>query len=184
MCQQIAESPQLFPTLRGLCQFYRSRAALPTARELGEQLYWLAQRETAPRSLLEARDALGTTLFYMGEYATARRHLEQGSALTPPVAQRVLVLDHDMAPEMRCLAYAALTLWCLGYPAQAMRRSQEALALTQELAHPYSLASVHHFTAWLYHHRREPLAVQAQAEALITLATAQGFPLVGGFGTC
>ena len=32
------------------------------------------------------------------------------------------------------------TLWCLGYPAQALRRSQEALGLAEALAHPYSLA--------------------------------------------
>ena len=79
---------------------------------------------------------------------------------------------------------AALTLWCLGYPAQAVRRSQEALALAQALAHPYSLAVAQHWAAYLHHHRREAPAVQAQAEALLSLATAQGFPLWVGFGTC
>jgi predicted ATPase len=78
---------------------------------------------------------------------------------------------------------AAWTLWGLGYPAQALRRSQEALALAQTLAHPYSLALAQHYAACLHHHRREALAVQAQAEALIPLGTAQGFPLWVGFGT-
>ena len=32
------------------------------------------------------------------------------------------------------------TLWFLGYPDQALKRSHEALALAQELSHPYSLA--------------------------------------------
>ena len=50
---------------------------------------------------------------------------------------------------------AANTLWCLGYPAQAVRRSQEALALAQELAHPYSLAVAQHYAAFLHHRRRE-----------------------------
>ena len=83
---------------------------------------------------------------------------------------------------MACLVYAALTLWCLGYPAQAIQRGQEALTLAQELAHPYSLAVVHHLTASLYHRRREAPAVQAQADTLLTLA-AQGFPLFTGWGT-
>ena len=48
LCQQVGETPQLFPTLWGLCRFYRTRGALPTARELGEQLYRLAQRAAAP----------------------------------------------------------------------------------------------------------------------------------------
>ena len=35
---------------------------------------------------------------------------------------------------------AALTLWLLGYPDQALARVHEALALAHELSHPYSLA--------------------------------------------
>src|SRR4029453_17138974 len=36
LCRQVGETPQLFPTLRGLCWFYRAQGVLPTARELGE----------------------------------------------------------------------------------------------------------------------------------------------------
>jgi predicted ATPase len=65
-----------------------------------------------------------------------------------------------------------------------MLRSQEALALAQALAHPHSLAVAQHFAAQLHYRRREAPAVQAQAEALLTLATAQELPLWVGFGTC
>ena len=50
---------------------------------------------------------------------------------------------------------AAFTLWCLGSPAQAVRRSQEALAMAQELAHPQSLAFAQHCAALLHQRRRE-----------------------------
>src|SRR5262249_43300659 len=36
LCAQVGDTPQLFPTLWGLCRFYLGRGALPTARELGE----------------------------------------------------------------------------------------------------------------------------------------------------
>jgi predicted ATPase len=65
-----------------------------------------------------------------------------------------------------------------------MRRSQEALALAQTLAHPYSLVFAQNWAAYLHHRRREVLPVQGQAEALLTLATAQVFPLWVGLGTC
>jgi hypothetical protein len=39
------------------------------------------------------------------------------------------------------------------------------------------------WAAYLHHRRREVPVVQAQAEALLSLATAQGFPLYAGFGT-
>jgi predicted ATPase len=184
LCQQVGETRQIFPTLWGLCLFYRTQGALPTARDLGEQLYTLAQHAAAPAPRLEAHDALGTTLYFLGDYAAAWAHLEQGIALIDPAAQHALTLRHDVAPGVQCLAFAALTLWCLGYPAQAVRRSQEALALAQELAHPHSLAWTQNFAAWLHHRRREAPAVQAQAEALLTLATAQGFPLLVAYGTC
>ena len=54
LCTQVGDTSQLAPTLRGLCRFYRNRGALLTARELGEQLYRLAQREAEPAHLLMA----------------------------------------------------------------------------------------------------------------------------------
>jgi predicted ATPase len=181
---QVGETPHLFPALRGLCRFYLMRGTLPTARELGEQLDRLAQREATPTLRLEAHEALGTTLFYVGEYAAARMHFEQGIAFIDPTADRALMLRPGVSPGAWRLAYVALTLWCLGYPVQALRRSQEALALAQALVHPYSLAAVQHFAAFLHHRRRDVPAVQAQADALLTLATVQGFPLLVGFGAC
>jgi predicted ATPase len=110
LCAQVGDTPQLFPTLGGLCRFYQTRGALPTARELGEQLYRLAQRAAAPPPRLEAHDALGTILFFLGEYAAARMHLEQGIALADPTAQRALALRLGVAPGVRCLAHAAHAL--------------------------------------------------------------------------
>jgi tetratricopeptide (TPR) repeat protein len=184
LCAQVGETPQIFPTLQGLCEFYRNRGALQTARELGEQLFRLAQRTSAPTPCLEAHIALGTTLFHLGEYAAAWSHLEQGITLTHQTAQPALARRHGVAPGVRCLAMAANTLWCMGFPAQAGQRSQEALALAQELAHPYSLAMARHFAAFLSHRCRDAAAAQVQAEALLALATAQGFPLYIGYGTC
>jgi predicted ATPase len=184
LCQRVGETPQLFPTLRGLYWFHQSLGALQTARELGEQLYWLAQREVAPTPRLEAHAALGSTLFYLGEYATAWTHFEQGLTLADLTAKRALVLHHDPSPGVWYLGHTALTLWCLGFPAQALQRGQEALALAQELAHAHSLAVAQHWAAFLHQRRREAPVVQAQAEALLTLATAQRLQLYMGYGAC
>jgi predicted ATPase len=157
---------------------------LPTARALGEQLDRLAQRAAVPTRRLEAHDALGSTLFFLGEYSAARMHLEQGIVLADSAAQRVLMLRHGVAPGVACLTMVTRTLWCLGYPVQAVQRSQEALALAREISHPQSLAEAHFSAAYVHHRHREVLAVQAQADALLALATTQGFPLWVGVGTC
>src|SRR5262249_3463052 len=71
----------------------------------------------------------------------------------------------------------------VGCPAQAVRLIQEALAQAQALAHPYSLAFAQQYAAYLHYRRRKVPAVQTQAEALLTLAMAEGFPLWVGMGT-
>jgi predicted ATPase len=74
-----------------------------------------------------------------------------------------------------CRSWAALTLWSLGYPEQALRRSREALTLAQELVHPFSRACAMCFAGMLCQLRRETQAAQELATAAIALCTEQGF---------
>ena len=107
LCQQVGETPQLFPVLWGLWWFYEVRAELQTARELGEQLLSLAQRQQDPALLLEAHRALGQTLFWLGELAPARAHLEQGIALYDPQQHRSLAFHYGQDPGVGCRIYRA-----------------------------------------------------------------------------
>ncbi|HEV8713083.1 MAG TPA: hypothetical protein VGX03_09670 [Candidatus Binatia bacterium] len=77
----------------------------------------------------------------------------------------------------------ALTLWLLGYPDQALQQSHAALALSQELAHPYSRAIALGWAAFLSQHRRDERATQEQAEAVIALSAEQGFLTYLAWGT-
>jgi predicted ATPase len=176
LCQQLGEPRQLFRVLWGLWRFYNNRAELQTAGELGKQLLTLAQRVQDPELLLEAHHALGPTLFFAGELASARGHLEQGIALYDPQQHRshaFLYSGHD--PGVCCLFHAACVLWSLGYPDQGLKRIQDALALAQELAQPQSLATALRWSAALHKHRREGQAVQERAEAAMRLSAELGF---------
>jgi class 3 adenylate cyclase/predicted ATPase len=184
LCAQVGDTPQLFPTLGGLSSFYSSRRELLTGRELAEWLYRLAQREAVPLPLLEAHDILGFALWLLGDYTAALRHCEEGIALIASVPQKALTFFQGDSPGMRCLGIAAIVLWCLGYPEQAVLRIQEAQTLARELDHPNSLAFAYHLAALLSQRRREAPAVQAQAEAVLTLATTHGFPIWMGYGAC
>ena len=64
LCQQLGETPQLFPALWGLWRFHSVRAQHTTARELAEQLVQLAQNVQDPDLMLEAQWASGGTLFF------------------------------------------------------------------------------------------------------------------------
>jgi class 3 adenylate cyclase/predicted ATPase len=180
LCQQVGETRQLIRVLFGRWRLYLQRAELQTARELGEQLLSLARRIQNPALVMEALFALEMTLFMLGEFALARRHFEQGIALYDPRKRHSrAVLD----PGVGGLSYTALALWPLGYPDQALKRSHEAIALAQELAHPFSLAVALDFAACLYQFRQEGPAARERAEALLALSSEQGFALWLAHGT-
>ncbi len=180
LCQQVGETPRLLQVLLGLETFYHVRGQLQTARELGEQSLSLAQRMQDPARLFGAHAALGSALFHLGEFASAREHLEQGMSLNDPQKHRSRTVQ---VPEVGCLTYTAWTLWALGYPEQALERSHEAFTLAQELSHPFSLAFALNWAAFLHQLRREGQATQKRAEAAMALSAEQGFPVWLGFGT-
>src|SRR5262249_100014 len=76
----------------------------------------------------------------------------------------------------------AWALWHLGYPDQALQRSDEACALAQELSHPLSLAIALHFSATMHQFRREAQAAQKSAKAAMMLSREQGLPVWDGSG--
>jgi predicted ATPase len=175
LCQQVGEPPQLFPVLWGLWRLYSNRCEYQQARALGERLLSLAQQGHDAALLLEAYHALWATLFFTGEFASARAHLEQGRALYDPQQHHAYALlcgGHDTG--VCCLSIGACILWFLGYPDQARQSMHEALTLGQELAHPHSLGLALYWAAQLHQLRREGQAAQERAELEIALAGEQG----------
>jgi predicted ATPase len=178
LCQRVGETPRLFPVLWGLWAFYLVRAELQTARVLGEQLLRLAQSAQDPALLLEAHYALGDTLFWLGELIPARTHFEQSVALYDPQQHSSLASLYGEDAKVTSLSYLSWILWRLGYPHQALQKSQEALVLAQKLSHAHSLAFALFFATWLHQLLgEEGRLVQERAEAVITLSAEHGFVL-------
>jgi predicted ATPase len=155
LCQQVGETPELFPVLWGLWRFYLVRAEYQTARELAEQCLSLAQGVHDPALLLVAHHALGGTLYHLGELTPGRAHLEQGLALYDRQQHHHLAFRYGMDVGVWCRSYLAWPLWQLGYPDQALTRNNEAITLAQELSHPFSLAAALDYAAMLHCYRRE-----------------------------
>jgi len=122
-------------------------------------------------------------LNYLGEFAAAETHLEQGIALYDPQQHRAHAFRYGQDPGVACRAYVAVTLWWLGYPEQALQRSHEAVTLALELAHPFSLGFALFLTAWVPQFRREGQRTQERAEAAVALAAEHGFAVFGAGGT-
>ena len=206
LCQQLGETPQLFPVLFRLIEFYLNRGKLQTLRELAEQLMRMAQSVQDPYPLSVAHLVLGATLCWLGELPSARQHVEQALVLydsqTPlgptnntadPRRERLTSpkapwLSYRWAsntadPRIECLAYAVWTLWPLGYADQALKRSQELLALAEGFSQPLGLDYALAIATWCHLLRREAQVAGERAGAVMTLSTEQGFPYFLAWGT-
>jgi len=146
------------------------------AHPLGEQLLTLAQQAEDSGMLVAAHRALGGVLYYLGAVASASIHFAQGMALYDPQQHRASAFLYGEDSGVICHILAAWTLWYLGSPAQALARSHEAVTVAQEVAHPFSVGYALMLAAIFHAFCREVSLTQERAEALISLATDQGFP--------
>ncbi len=175
LCERVGDPPELFPALVGLCTVYLVRGELRTAYELAERLLQRAQRAREPALLMYARYSLGASSFSMGALVPAREHLEMAISPYDRERHRPLAFRYGGPDiEVRCLSVAAWTLWHLGYPDQALKRGNEALALAQTLSHPVSLGFAEYCFGVLRQIRREARATQEVAESMIALRAERG----------
>jgi predicted ATPase len=176
LCRQIGETPQLFTALRGLRQFYQIRGDSQGAYELGEQLLRLAEHAQDSSLLMEAHNALGGALYWMGDFGRAHEHFERVIPLYDPRQHRSDAYLYANDPGVIAYSYTIWTLWYLGFADQSLQRLEKALALSRELAHPFSLAGALAYGAGFFYFRREGPATQELAEQVIAISNEHGFP--------
>jgi DNA-binding SARP family transcriptional activator/predicted ATPase len=172
LCQQTGQTSQLCRVMGELSIIHYVRAEHQRARELAEEALSLAQEAEDPLLVALGHWYLGFILFCLGEYTTALGHLQQVITFyNPEQHHRSLVVLRGSDAGPSALAYAACCLWCLGYPDQALSRSQEALALARELGHPFSLADVLFYAGCMFNEmRRDAQALKNNAEELTQIA--------------
>jgi class 3 adenylate cyclase/predicted ATPase len=175
LCGEIDDQPQLFRVMSGLWAVYHVQAKFESAHELAVKL--LALAESLPHSLfrLAAHEALGASLLWIGKFASAREHLEQGSSFYDPQKRRAKSFRYVQDPGVDCLAFTALTLWYLGYPDQACRKIDEAIALARSLAHTYTLGYVFAHAAHIQYFCTREQAARESAETAIEICSKHGF---------
>jgi adenylate cyclase len=113
----------------------------------------------------------------MGELRGGSKHLEKAFRLYDikrhqPLTFRYAGLDGGV----HSLTVAAIILWYLGYPDQALTKVNQGLALAQGLAHPHSLVFAEYMVSTMYQIRRDVRAARQGAEKVIALSAEHGFP--------
>jgi predicted ATPase len=184
LCQQLDDTEDMLPVLFGLWRFYVMRADYATARQLGETLLGLAERNDELPFRVIPHYAAGFTYFCLGDLIRAHDHLKEGIAHYDPGQRHSPVFWAGQDPGVACLVYAAFTLWPLGYPDQALARAHDGLALAIKLAHPFSEAFALVGVSMVEQLRRDRQETYDHAEAALALSKEQAFPSWLAAGAC
>jgi len=169
--REVGQTPQLFPIVWGHWQYCLGRANYGSARDCARRLSALASELGEEQLVLLAHQAVAQTNWLSGDFASVVGPAESAIALYVPDRHHILAAaygGHD--PGVASRSCLALNLWILGKPEQAVRTSEDAIALAQRLEHRYSLVFALLFDAMLQTQCREPERVLHQTEAAIALA--------------
>jgi predicted ATPase len=141
-----------------------------------EDLLNLSRQRKDDGGLVLGHLCLGISMLVGGRFLSARSHLEEEPAHYGPASYRSLVRDVGIHPRVMSQAFLGMSMFCLGYPDQALARSNAAVAEARRLAHPPTLASGLVNSTRLLSLVGDNAALGERADQLVALTTEQGFP--------
>lgn len=176
LCETLDERTQLTHVLYGLFSYHFVRAELHEVYGLGEQLHALAEATQDATSYTQAHHTLGAALYGLGDQAHARDHLRRAISYYQRIQHRTheALLGADLG--VFCQAWLAHPLWLLGYADQALASAHKAIALAQELVHPFSHVLALAYAAMLHQFRREPEETLDLTETALAICQEQAIP--------
>ena len=146
-----------------------------------EDLLRLSRQCNDSAGIVLGHDCSGRDLLLAGRFASSRSHFEEVLALYDPISHGSLVHQTGSHPGPVSQGYLGIALFCLGFPDQALARSNAAIA--EALAHPPTLTVSLAQSARLLSLTGDNAPLDERAAQLIAVATEQSFPLYRVLGT-
>jgi class 3 adenylate cyclase/tetratricopeptide (TPR) repeat protein len=173
LCHELGDPPQLFTVFGGLFAVYHNSGKFRAASEIVAQMLSWAETMRDSRRLMWSYYSLGVNSEAQGKLPNARTYLERSLALHDAGQRGSYGFVQD--PNVTGSGLLAHVLHALGYPDQAIEKSQKALSDARELREPYTLAWAIDAIAALYVRRGEYLRGRELANELIAICTEHGF---------
>jgi tetratricopeptide (TPR) repeat protein len=152
--RQAGRRALLFSSLYGLWCYHWAHAESAAALYLAEQMLQLAEAERNAFMLDQAHYSLGSMFMDHGEFAGARKHLEQSANVLS-----------------RCIA--AVATWNLGFPDSALKKITQLLAGAIDAGNPEHIIFANLCKARIHLERREKEKALEHAQLALDLAADQ-----------
>ena len=177
LCDRVGTSSQLFPIMYGQGVFSLVHGDYRKGQRIFEEFLSSAVKEGEDGLMLVARRMLGLSRFLRGDLIGARNFIEQALAAYEPARHRTLAFQYGADPQSAGLAWLALDLGVLGFPAQAEQAALKAIALAEETAHAITQAHALRIGGcYASAVRRDMTAAHDQAAALKAYSKKQRMP--------
>jgi predicted ATPase/DNA-binding SARP family transcriptional activator len=179
LCLKLEKTTRLCQVMGELSISHYVSAEYHKARELEEEALSTATQVGDELMVAISHWYLGFAAFALGEFATALDHHEKTIAFYDPEEHHhPMVVLRGSDAGTSAMAYAACSLWFLGYPDQALKLAQESLVLAQELGHAFSTVEVLYFSGSIFNAmRRDWSAVNKYSKQMLDLVNENRLPL-------
>ena len=177
LCLQLGNIPEYFQALFGSWGYCwmggKNHDALPMAEEFLSRSRALSD----PVLLMVAHRVMGSTLLTIGDFQSSANHFEETIKLSSSKRKQPLSGLYMVEPHVASLLLLSWDLWFLGRPDRALGRVSEALALAQDLGHPYTIAFADYMTSVVHLLRGDAARAFESAEKSLERSNEQRFSL-------
>jgi len=165
LVRKVGGARELMGTLLRLFLLNSTHGEHQVALEFAQRLTSTAQENQ--NEIMEAIGfhAQGIVMFSLGEFKHALSHFEKAINFYDPSqhSASAFIMGQDLGIAGLC--WATQSLWMLGYPDQAMLRSQQAIALAQTLDHTFSLGYTMSLAGSMIHQLRNDVTAAHEGTA-------------------
>src|SRR5262245_44719418 len=176
LCLRLGNIPEYFQALFGLWGHSWMSGKNDEALRMADEFLSRSRALSDPIPTMVAHRVMGSTLLTIGEFKSSKRHFEETIRLSISQKQSLYNL-YMVEPQAASLLLLSWDLWFLGYPDQSLSRVSEALALAQDLGHPYTVAFAHYMTSVVHLLRGDAARALESAEKSFEMSQEQRFSL-------
>ena len=177
LCQKLGNIPEYFQALFGLWGHSWMSGKNDDALRMADEFLSRSQALSDPVLPIVAHRVMGSTLLTVGDFQSSANHFEETIKLSPSKGKQPLYNLYMVEPQVASLLLLSWDMWFLGYPDQSLSRVSEALALAQELGHPYTIAFAHYMISVVHLLRGDAARALESAEKSFEVSQEQRFSL-------
>lgn len=164
-----------FALVREMHAFHLIRGPLKRAVQLGHQLSDLAAQQNDTQILTDSRRVLGWTYICHGELEKGKALVRDALSIYDKSDSREHTRHDTIDPGAVGMINLAWSEWLTGNPDIASNLARDAVKLSREIDHPYTLAYALCMAAAVFQCRREPEGVLPLVDEAISVATGRNY---------